>query len=101
MAEVIYHDSAERELLSTGQAREAFQRVGDRVADVARHNAPRGHPSHGGAESIHAVAVLGPNGWTVQISWDLRHYYMTFSEVGTVHMHARPFLRPALTGTRI
>ena len=99
--DVIYFDSAEREYLASASMRDAMQSVGGPIAAVARSRAPIGHPSHGGAASIRAVTDLGPNGWEVRISWDAAHYYLTFVELGTVYMPARPFLRPALTGARI
>lgn len=98
---VTYYDSAQREFMSSADVREVFQYVGDRVAEHARQHAPVGRPSHGGAASIEAVTELGPDGWEVRIGPDRSHYYMSFTETGTVHMAARPFLVPALTETRV
>jgi HK97 gp10 family phage protein len=95
-----YHPEGELEILSSGQWRDLLQQVGDRIATDARQDAPVGHPSRGGAASIHAETVRGPNGWEVRVSWTRSHYYMYFSEKGTVHMPARPFLRPALDRAR-
>lgn len=96
---VDYHDAAERELASSSQARTLMQDLGDHIAHTAAAGAPR--RTGAGAASIHAETDLAPAGWQVRISWDQRHYYLTFSEVGTEHMHARPFLRPALERARI
>jgi HK97 gp10 family phage protein len=32
----------------------------------------------------------------VRVGWDVTHYYMRFHELGTKHLPARPFLRPAV-----
>lgn len=93
---VRYFEAAEWEVAASADLREHMQRVGDRVAADARSNAPVGHPSQGGAAGIDAVTELTPRGWEARISWQQRNYYMKFSESGTVHMPARPFLVPAL-----
>jgi HK97 gp10 family phage protein len=98
---VDYHESAERELAMSGNMRDLMRHIGNGIARDARAHAPVGHPSHGGAASIHAVTDLSPRGWEVKVSWSPSHYYMSFSEVGSRYMHARPFLRPALERARI
>lgn len=95
-----YHDEAELEITRSGAWRERMQQIGDAIADDARDHAPVGHPSKGGAASIHAETVLEPTGWEARVSWEKRKFWMYFSEKGTVHMAARPFLRPALDRAR-
>lgn len=96
-----YHPEGERVILSSMQWRDLLQHVGDRIAADAREHAPRSaRHSRGGAASIHAETSLGPNGWEARVSWTRQHYYMYFTEKGTVHMPARPFLRPALDRAR-
>jgi HK97 gp10 family phage protein len=103
MAEVsfTYFEAGERALRAGAEMRLMLQQAGDRVAQAARDTAPRGHPSHGGADSIHCETALGPTGWEAEISFDRAHYYLGFHEVGTEHMPARPFLRPALERGRL
>lgn len=97
---VIYFEAAERALLASAGMRDALQQAGDRVADYARADAPRGNPSHGGADSIRCEVELEPTGWEAHIGADREHYYLDFHETGTAHMPARPFLRPALERAR-
>jgi HK97 gp10 family phage protein len=80
--------------------RDYLMEVGDRIADDARGHAARAPahrgPSSGhGADSIHAEASHEDGNWVVDVGWDRDHYYMRFVELGTRHMPARPFLRPA------
>ncbi len=94
---VIYHEEAERELLFSGAWRERIGEVGDRIATDAREHAPVAAKSKGGALSISSAVDLHPKrGWQAKVSWDRRHYYMTFPENGTIYQAERPFLRPAL-----
>jgi HK97 gp10 family phage protein len=66
----------------------------DEVVERARHMAPK--RTGAGAASIHkepredSGEVVG-----YDVSWDTEHDYMRFHELGTEHMPARPFLRPA------
>jgi HK97 gp10 family phage protein len=95
-----YDDEAEREITRSAQWRELLQGIGDGIAVDARAHAPVGHPSKGGAASIHAETLLESDGWEARISWEKRKFWMYFSEKGTVHMPARPFLEPALERAR-
>lgn len=76
-----------------------LQDAGDVVADIAARLAPK--RSGAGAESIHAEVLAQPEGIAALVSWDPDHFYMLFSEIGTEHQVARPFLRPALESARI
>jgi hypothetical protein len=59
----------------------------------ARAGAPRA--TGAGADSIHAEPVLEGPSWTAQYSWDREHYYMSFHQLGTRSLPARPFLVPS------
>lgn len=49
--------------------------------------------SSAGPESIHAEPAPDPaDGF--RVSWDRRHFYLSFAELGTEHEPARPFARP-------
>lgn len=100
MTDLVYHAEVEREILSSGEWRDTLQGLGDRVAVDARRTAPAGHPSRGSAATIHAETTLEPAGWEARVSWERDKYWIGFSETGTVHMRARPFLRPALDRVR-
>src|SRR3954471_11710546 len=89
---VTYNLAEEQALLFSPEMRHALLEIGDRIATDARSHAPR--RSGGGAASIHAEAVTGPDGWEVAVSWDRSHYYMGFQET------RRPFLRPAVDDQR-
>lgn len=52
-------------------------------------------PSKGGAASIHPELVITQGVPEVRVSWDRKHFYMAFAEVGTEHERARSFLRAA------
>lgn len=65
------------------------------VVEDAKANAPR--KTGAGAASIRAeVDWSGEDGPAVRVGWDTDHYYMRFHELGTKHLPARPFLRPAV-----
>jgi hypothetical protein len=66
---------------------------GWKIARVAADLAPK--RSGAGAKSIHPELVKVGGVPEVHISWDRHHFYMLFSEIGTQHELARPFLRPA------
>jgi HK97 gp10 family phage protein len=93
-----YHPEIERELLFTPEARDLVEMVGDLIAEQAAGDAPK--DTGAGAGSIQAVTRLGPNGWEARVSWTKARYYMYFHERGTVHLPARPFLRPAREAAR-
>ncbi len=74
--------------------------VGDSVAADAASMAPReiallGHPSRGGAESIHSEVSIEDGRPVAKISWDAEHYYMKFVEYGTSTQPAQHFMRRA------
>jgi HK97 gp10 family phage protein len=48
-----------------------------------------------GAKSITHEVGYDIDGAYVRVSWDKRHFYMGFHELGTSHENAKPFLRPA------
>lgn len=60
----------------------------------ARGRAPKA--TGRGAASIQSEAVLTDDEWTAVVTWDQLHYYMYFSEAGTVQRPPAPFLVPAL-----
>jgi HK97 gp10 family phage protein len=62
----------------------------DEIVAEMRRLAP--HDTNKGAESINWE--LDESGEFFRISWDKAHFYMYFSEVGTVLVPARPFMRP-------
>lgn len=64
------------------------------VVTDARRMAPK--RTGAGAASIHAEYGRDRRGWHGDVSWDQRHFYMRFAELGTRKQRARPFLRPAL-----
>ena len=78
--------------------------VGRLLGDVAEElvvphaQAAAPHRTGAGAASIHAEQVFDDSEWMAHIGWDRDHFYMHFSELGTVNMPARPFLVPALEG---
>lgn len=74
---VLHHD----EIAALGREewfRRSLQGYGMQVVARARATAPRGTPSHGGADSIHVEMVLGPLGWEARVSWDVAHRYMRY-----------------------
>jgi len=97
---ITYFDAAEHRIAIGEELRSAMQRYVDAVADDAATDAPRsngvGHArgTHG-ADNIVGVVDRVPEGWRGRIGWYRKAYYLGFHEKGTVHMPARPFLRPA------
>lgn len=72
----------------------------DMLLDVARPHVmeARGRAPKAtgrGAASIHAEAVLEPDGWAALISWDQTRFYMYFHERGSRELPERPFLVPS------
>lgn len=80
-------------LLRSPDARELLLEVSRPHVGEAQAAAPR--RTGAGAESIHAEAVLEDGKWEALVSWDRRHFYMYFHEVGTRQLSARPFLVPS------
>lgn len=72
-------------------AADALKSAADAVAEAAKRRAPR--RTGRGADSIRAERT-GPTDF--KVSWDQKHFYMQFAELGTEKERARPFLRPAL-----
>lgn len=91
--EVTWDDAAIAALEGDPHLLASLMEFGERVAAGARSAAPR--RTGAGAESIHAEPHPGIRP-EVRVSWSRDNYYMYFSERGTVHMPARPFLVPAL-----
>ena len=88
-------DMAAVDDLARGEsARALIEDAGREFADTARGLAP--HRTGAGAASIRGHIVTGEHGLESDVSWDLDHSYMFFSEVGTRYMPARPFLASAL-----
>jgi HK97 gp10 family phage protein len=77
-----------------------MRQIGELVAERAQQSAPRGAPSKGGAESIHAEVVSTNHGPEIHVSWTPEHFYLRFNEEGSEHQPARPFLRPAAESIR-
>lgn len=80
-------------MLQSEEVRAGLLEQGERRARVAAGTAPR--RTGGGADSIHAEAVLDGRDHAVAVGWDREHYYMIFHERGTRYLPARPFLVPA------
>lgn len=99
-SKLTYFDAAELEITHSAEWRERLQGIGDDIAQDAREHAPVGHPSRGGAASIHCEMELVPEGWQARIGWEKRKFWMFFREKGTVYQPARPFLEPALDRAR-
>lgn len=76
---------------------EALKKMGDAIADDAKANAEALGliQTGGGIKSIHAEVGFDTDGAFTRVSWDRRHFYMQFHELGTSHENAKPFLRPA------
>lgn len=69
----------------------AVQEFTDReIVPEMRARAPK--DSGEGARSIRSEA--DPDGDGFRVSFDKDHFYLAFHELGTVHQHARPFMRP-------
>ncbi len=86
-------------LADGNDAEDLVQDVGDDVADLAAQLALK--RTGEGAASIQAVVDHDAEGAYADISWDEQHFYMGFAELGTEHVPAQPFLRPALDSTHI
>lgn len=72
------------------QVRRRKRRDSQTMARLAARIAPK--DTGAGAASIHEEEQ--PDG-TWRIAWDREHGYMLFQELGTEHIRAQPFLRPA------
>ena len=94
MAESRINLAALQELERSPEMRAALGRFGAGVARRAAVNAPK--RTGAGAKSIDHEVGYDARGLWVRISWDRPHFYMSFHELGTSEITARPFLRPAL-----
>lgn len=65
--------------------------VAEAAADRMRKRAPEN--TGAGARSIH-VEPDPDEGF--RVGWDREHYYLSFTEFGTEHEPARPFVRPTV-----
>lgn len=74
----------------------AMRSIARQVVPRAKIMAPK--DTGEGADSITYRTHRGPDGVSIRIGWDRKHFYMLFPEIGTSEMPARPFLRPALEG---
>jgi HK97 gp10 family phage protein len=63
------------------------------IADVASRMAPV--RTGAGARSIRAELATGTREPEARVSWDQSAWYMQFSEFGSEHQRATPFLRAA------
>lgn len=82
------------ELLKDADVQAHLRRAADAVATNARRRAQK--DTGAGAASIRAEKV----GDHYQVSWDARHDYMQFVELGTRTRKPRPFLRPAVSDVK-
>lgn len=78
-----------RRLMRAAEVVQSVKGVADDLATDAQRRAPR--DTGAGAASIRAERV----GTGFHVSWDAAHSYMVYPEMGTRHIRARPFLRPA------
>lgn len=93
---VVFQERIDR-LLRDVSMREALLDATRPGVHQAKLRAPK--RTGAGAASIRAEAVLDGGMWTARISWDREHYYMSFHELGTVHLPRRPFLVPSIMRT--
>jgi HK97 gp10 family phage protein len=90
---VEFNEAGWRELARSPDHRSELVDAAERgVVMPARARAPK--RTGMGASSIHAVAVLEPDGWEVNVSWSTSAAYMRFQQFGTRRMEANPFLVP-------
>lgn len=89
------------DILTAEGMRNLLNDAGAAVAVEAARYAPK--LTGEGAKSIHHWLVVGRGGrLEARVSWDHHlRYYMSFHELGTVNLPARPFLRPALYAARL
>jgi HK97 gp10 family phage protein len=87
----------ERELLVNPDVIRGLAVLGEAIAEDAKVNAEALglRDSGAGIRSIRSEIGADEEGPYVHVSWDQRHFYMAFHELGTSHENAKPFLRPA------
>lgn len=87
----------DRQLKYNPDVTDALLKMGDAIAGDAKANAEALGlvETGGGVKSIQAEVGYDADGAFARVSWDRRHFYMGFHELGTSHENAKPFLRPA------
>jgi hypothetical protein len=96
---VVINEGGFTELAADAMLAQDILRVVDQdVVGPAKRRAPR--LTGAGAASIHAETVFDGGEWVVRAAWDQMHYYMSFHELGTRTLPARPFLTTDLEGLR-
>lgn len=78
---------------SSDDAEEVLRELGEQIVSDAQRDAPK--RTGEGAESIDYEIGHDSRGAYVRVSWDEKHFYMYFQEVGTSKQAAHPFLRNA------
>ena len=86
----VHYGEIERVGRSNPKVRRRKQHDAQAMARVAAQLAPK--LSGAGAASIHEEEQRDG---TWRVGWDREHDYMRFQELGTEHVRAQPFLRPA------
>jgi HK97 gp10 family phage protein len=76
-----------------GDADAVLRDLGEQIVSDAQRDAPK--DTGEGAASIQYELGHDSRGSFVRVSWDRKHFYMMFQELGTSQHTARPFLRPA------
>lgn len=80
--EITINEAGFVELANDEAMRTAVVTAADRVASLARSNAPR--KTGAGAGSIHSDPQLGDEGWEAHVSWDEDHQYMAAQKSGAL-----------------
>jgi HK97 gp10 family phage protein len=83
----------EKQLQYNPDVTDALHKMGKAIAHDAAAMAPK--RTTAGARSITHEIGFDTDGAFVRVSWDRRHFYMQFHELGTSQKNATPFLRPA------
>ena len=88
-----------REVKYNPEVTRALDSLGRQIAADAARLAPK--RTGVGARSItHELGYDSAGPW-VHVSWDRRHFYMQFAELGTEKQKPTPFLRPASLMKRV
>jgi hypothetical protein len=87
---IVPDEAAIRDLAGSQVLRAAVFDAAEELVPGARARAP--HDTGAGAFSIHAEPVFDDGVWTARVGWDRDHYYMSFHQLGTTSLPARPFL---------
>jgi HK97 gp10 family phage protein len=92
MARVVLHEAAIADLARDPAVLRAVGEVAEQVASRMRATAPK--RTGAAAASIRSEPAPDPaDGF--RVSWDRDHFYLGFSESGTVHQRPRPFVERA------